>query len=222
MKILLIEDELDISNYIRESLSSDIFTVDVAYTGNDGSYAARTNVYDAIILDYSLPLKNGISVLEEIRSAGVETPIIFLTIYNDIDKKIRALEGGADDYITKPFSYEELRARIQALARRPHKLEHVILTVDDLVLDTRKQTVQRGNSPIYLTRKEYNLMEFLMRNKGTVLSRGMIMEHVWNAESDPLSNTVEAHILNLRKKLGGTRGRDFVRNIPGRGYIIDA
>lgn len=221
MKILLIEDDIEISNFIKNNLTEDVFSVDVARNGADGSFMARTNYYDVIIIDYSLPSKDGISVCEEIRSGDIQTPIIFLTIYNDIRKKVLALEKGADDYMTKPFALEELRARIFALARRPHKVESTLLVVDDLVLDTARKTVSRGSVPIYLTRKTYNLLEYLMKNKGIVLSRGIIMEYVWNSESDPFSNTVEAHISNLRKKINLEGKRDILRNIPGRGYIID-
>ncbi len=222
MKILVIEDDRDIARYIRDNLSEDVFTVDTTYDGPDGSFLARTNIYDVIIVDYSLPTKNGIEVCEEIRASGVDTPIIFLTIHSEIKKKVNALDKGADDYITKPFSIDELRARIFALSRRPKKLESTTLIVDDLVLDTQKRTVKRGNTPIYLTRKTYDLLEYLMRNQGVVLSRGAIMEYVWNSESDPFSNTIEAHILNLRKKININGKRDILRNIPGRGYIIDS
>ncbi len=220
MKILVIEDDRDIARYIRDNLSEDTFTVDTAYDGPDGSFLARTNIYDVIVIDYSLPTKNGIEVCEEIRSSGVDVPIIFLTIHSEIKRKVSALDKGADDYITKPFSIDELRARIFALSRRPKKLESTILKVEDLVLDTQKRTVRRGNTSIYLTRKTYDLLEYLMKNQGVVLSRGAIMEYVWNSESDPFSNTIEAHILNLRKKININGKKDILRNIPGRGYII--
>ncbi len=222
MKILLIEDDVEISDFVFQCLVSDIFTVDRAYTGIEGSYMARTNSYDVIIADYSLPGKNGPMVLDEIRNAGIQAPIIFLTVHDELTKKIEVFEHGADDYMTKPFSYDELKARIQALARRPHVITDTILTKEDISLDTKKQLVHRGKTKIYLTRKEFNLLEFLLRNKGTVLSRGLIMEYVWNAESDPFSNTIESHILNLRKKIRDDKKKTLIRNIPGRGYIIDA
>lgn len=220
MKILIIEDDKEISDFIRNSLIENSFSVDIANDGPDGSFLARTNYYDVIIIDYSLPKRDGIMVCEEIRDSGVETPIIFLTVHSETKKKVSALEKGADDYMTKPFSIEELKARIYALARRPRKIESVILTVDDLVLDTSKKTVKRGDTSIYLTRKTYDLLEYLMRNKGLILSRGLIMEYVWNSEGDPFSNTIEAHILNLRKKINIKGSKDILRNIPGRGYII--
>jgi DNA-binding response OmpR family regulator len=221
MKILLIEDDTEITDYIKNNLGPDQFSVEIAYDGAQGSFLARTNAYDVIIIDYSLPIKDGISVCEEIRASQIDTPIIFLTMYHEIRKKVSALDRGADDYMTKPFALEELRARILAIARRPHKVEYPLITVDDLVLNTQKKTVVRGSTQIYLTRKMYNLLEYLMKNKGVVLSRGLIMEYVWNSESDPFSNTVEAHISTLRKKISMKGKKDILRNLPGRGYIID-
>ncbi len=226
MKILIIEDDEDVIDFLRVSLKSESFTVDVARNGSDGSFLARTNPYDMIIIDYSLPVKNGLTVCKEIRTAEIETPIIFLTIHLEIKKKIDALDIGADDYIVKPFSFDELRSRIYAIKRRPKKIESLILAAGDIVIDTRKQDARRENIALNLTRKEYNLLEYLVKNKNMVVSRGMIMEHVWNAESDPLSNTVEAHILNLRKKINIEsalgKNKEIIRNVPGRGYIIDA
>lgn len=222
MKILLIEDDEEISDFIKNNLSEDIFNVEIASDGANGSFLARMNSYDAIVLDSSLPKKDGVTVCEEIRQAHVMTPIIFLTVSAEIRKKIKALDAGADDYMTKPFAIEELKARIFALARRPRKIEDSLLMVDDLVLDTLRKTVRRGSETIYLTRKTYNLLEYLMKNRGVVLSRGLIMEYVWNSESDPLSNTVEAHISNLRKKINTEGKKDILKNIPGRGYIIES
>ena len=222
MKILIIEDDQDMCDFLKGSFEAESSNVDTADNGSDGSYLARTNDYDVIILDHSLPKKNGAVVCEEIRAAGKMTPIIFLSVIGELYHKIDALEKGADDYVTKPFSFEELRARVRSVTRRPHKIEGTILRVGDIVLDTEKQTVMRKGVGIYLTRKEFNLLEYLMRHPGTVLSRGMIMDHVWNADGDPFSNTIESHILNLRKKLNAGRKKDLIHNIPGRGYMIDA
>jgi len=222
MKILIIEDDPDLCDFLKSSFQADSSNVDTADNGSDGSYLARTNNYDVIILDHSLPKKNGAVVCEEIRTAGKTTPIIFLSIVADMHHKIDVLEKGADDYVTKPFSFDELRARVRSVTRRPHKIEGVILRVGDVVLDAEKQTVMRNGLGVYLTRKEFNLLEYLMRNQGVVLSRGMIMEHVWNADGDPFSNTIESHILNLRKKMNVGRRKEMIRNIPGRGYMIDA
>jgi DNA-binding response OmpR family regulator len=221
MKILIIEDDPEMREFLRDGFEADAITVDSAENGADGSYAARTNEYDVIILDYSLPKKNGNLVCEEIRASGKTTPIIFLSVMGEVNQKVNLLEKGADDYLTKPFSFGELRARVRALARRPQKMESSTLQIGDLVLDSERQIVCRGKTNIYLTRKEFNLLHYLMKNRGLVLSRGVIMEHVWNADSDPFSNTIESHILNLRKKINVGRKKDLIRNIPGRGYTID-
>ena len=220
MKILIIEDDHEICEFLKIGFEAEASTVDIAHDGVDGSYMARTNDYNVILLDYSLPKKNGILICEEIRSAGKTVPIIFISVIGEIYHKIDALEKGADDYITKPFSFEELRARVRAVCRRPPTIEGKILRVGDIILDREKQTVTRGSGGIYLTRKEFSLLEYLMIHQNTVLSRGVIMEHVWNADSDPFSNNIESHILNLRKKINVGRKKDLIRNIPGRGYMI--
>jgi DNA-binding response OmpR family regulator len=221
MKLLIVEDDVTTADFMKTGFEAASYAVDVAHNGSDGSYIARVNHYDAIIIDYSLPSKNGLKVCEEIRASGSVVPILFLSAIGEITKKVDALERGADDYMTKPFSFEELQARIRALTRRPHRIETSIITTGDLSLDTERQVAVRGDTAIYLTRKEYTLLEYLMRNQGTILSRGMIMEHVWNADSDPFSNTIEAHVLNLRKKVNLGKRKDIIRNVPGRGYTID-
>jgi len=143
------------------------------------------------------------------------------SVVDNVETKIDLLTLGADDYVSKPFSFEELLARIRALLRRPQLIQSSILQVSDLVLDINKQSVKRGTKGVYLTKKQFSLLEYLMKNKGKVLSRGMIMEHVWNIESDPFSNTIEAHILNLRKRIRGGNKRELIHNVPGRGYKID-
>lgn len=219
MRILIIEDDKSIGEFVEQGLKAEGFAVDRKENGKDGSYTARTGSYDIVVIDYSLPLKNGIEVCGEIRDAGKTMPIIFLSVIGDVKNKIKALERGADDYMTKPFSFEELKSRIRALLRRPKKIENPIIKSGDISINTEKQIAYIKDKPVYLTKKEYNLLEYLMRNMGTIVSRSMIMEHVWDAESDPFSNTVEAHIMNLRKKINSER--NFIRNMPGRGYIID-
>ena len=222
MKILIVEDDIPMANFIRMGFEADSHIVDVSQDGESGSYSARTNHYDIIILDYSLPKRDGIKVLQEIRQKGINTPIIFLSVIGDTNKKIIALDKGADDYITKPFSFDELKARVKTVLRRPKEIENSVIEIGSLTLDVEKHLVFRKNIVIHLTRKEYSLFEYLVRNRGMILSRGQIMEHVWNADADPFSNTVEAHILNLRKKIQTIDDADIIRNIPGRGYIIDA
>jgi DNA-binding response OmpR family regulator len=149
------------------------------------------------------------------------SPIILLSVTASTEEKINLLNCGADDYLTKPFSFKELLARIRALLRRPRSIESDILEIGDLRIDVARQKVTRGGKEIYLTRKEFSLMEYLMRHRSMVVSRGMIMEHVWNADSDPFSNTIEAHILNLRKKIDQGFGGKLIHTVPGRGYKID-
>lgn len=220
MKMLIIKDDINVSNFIKENLTSSAHAVDISYTGIEGSYLARTNPYDAIIIDYALPDKNGLTVCSEIRDSGSTSAILFLSMNQNIQNKVSCLEAGADDYMTKPFSLEELNARLRAITRRPRQIEDTIFTYADIILDTKKQEVKKSNKIIYLTRIEYSILELLLKNKGTVVSRGMIIEYVWDAESDPFSNTVEAHIANLRKKVSKEDKESVIRNVMGRGYVI--
>jgi DNA-binding response OmpR family regulator len=221
MKILVVEDDRAVADMVRNGLMTDTHTIEIARDGAEGSFLARSYEYDAIVLDYSLPKKDGLVVCQEVRRAGRAAPILFLSATDDVSIKVAALESGADDYVTKPFSIEELRARIRALSRRPTQVKKPLLEVADLVLDSVRQTARRGRKQIHLTRKEFNLLEYMMQNAGIILSRAMLMEHVWTADSDPLSNTVEAHIRNLRKKVNSRGKPDLIANVPGRGYIID-
>ncbi|MBX4197874.1 response regulator transcription factor [Candidatus Parcubacteria bacterium] len=221
MRILIVEDDPEIRDSLKQSLEAESFAVDSASDGEKGSYMARTNDYDIILLDVALPKKDGCTICTDIRAAGKTTPIMMLSVMADAQEKIRLLNAGADDYMSKPFSFRELMARIRALMRRPTILAPDILTLDDLIVDIPKQKVTRGEKSVYLTRKEFSLLEYLMRHKGIVISRGMIMEHVWNAETDPFSNTIEAHILNIRKKIDTRRKSKLIHTIPGRGYKID-
>lgn len=221
MKILVIEDDPGVAGFLKDGLSADLHSVDVADNGADGSFLARSYKYDAFILDYSLPRKDGLTLCKEFRTFGITSPIIFLSVNGDTATKVAALESGADDYMTKPFSLEELRARIKSISRRPQIIkENNILKAGDLTLNTHTNIVTRGSKNISVTRKEFCLLEYMLRNKGIILSRGLIMEYVWSADSDPLSNTVEAHIRNLRKKLNTGGKTNLIKNVPGRGYII--
>lgn len=221
MKILVVEDDPATASMVKSGLTADLHNVELASDGKDGAFLGKNYTYDVIILDYSLPGKDGLSICKEIRALGKTTPILFLSVNNDTTLKVSALNAGADDFMTKPFSIEELRARIKALTRRAQPMQNPLIHVDDIELDTEKQIVRRGGQMLNLTRKEFNLLEYLMRHAGTVVSRAMIMEHVWSVESDPFSNTVEVHIRNLRKKLNNGNKSDLINNVPGRGYVID-
>jgi len=221
MRILLIEDDSDTQDFLRERLKEKGFVVDIASTGPRGIYYAKTNDYDAILLDYGLPEKNGFTVCEEIRSSGKHTPIIMISVNDAARYKVRGLNLGADDYIAKPFQFEELLARIQAILRRPRAIESTVYSIDDLRLDAERQTVTRNNVPIYLTRKEFSLLEYLLKHAGTVVTRGMMMEHIWDLDLDPFSNTIETHVLNLRRKIEQPSKTKLIHSVPGRGYKID-
>jgi len=223
MRILIIEDEEKIINFLKPSLESECFAVDIAQDGEKGLFMAKTNDYDLIILDNMLPKKDGAEVCKQIRLAKKNLPIIMLSVINDTEKKIELLDYGADDYMVKPFSLNELLARIRALLRRPKKIESEVLQIGDLTLDTKKNIVQRNGKEIRLTRKEFMLLEYLMRNEGVVLSRGMIMEHVWDMNADPFSNTIESHVLSLRKKINPDKKSKsrLIHTISGRGYKIE-
>lgn len=220
MKILVIEDDLAIRNTLRLGLEAKSFAVDLAEDGDSGSFMARTNDYDLIILDNILPQKMGGCVCKEIRESGKHVPIIMLSAKSEVLTKIEILNLGADDYLTKPFSFEELVARINALLRRPPIIEDRILKIGNLELNRDKQILYKNGKELYLTRKEYGLIEYLMVNNQMILSRGQILEHVWDKNGDPFSNTIETHILNLRRKIGD-RTKKFIESVPGRGYRLN-
>lgn len=220
MKILLVEDNHDIRETLRENLESELFTVDCTDNGECGSYMARTNYYDLIVMDYMMPRKNGLQACKEIRQSNKNAPIIMISVCDKIPEKIALLEAGADDYLQKPFSFSELLARIRAVTRRPPSYNTSSLSIDDVDLDITRQCVIRKGRKIYLTRKEFMLLECFARNRGRVVSRGYINESVWHNDSNPFSNTIEAHIRNLRKKLDGGKTK-LIRTVPGRGYIVE-
>ena len=222
MRILIIEDEKKLSNFLRTNFEEKMFIVDIANDGEKGSKMGRVNEYDVIILDIGLPKKTGLDVCREIRESGKNTPIILLTANDEISSKVELLEKGADDYMTKPFSFEELLARVGAILRRPAKIENNIVRLGDMVLDKNNNTFFYKGKEITLTCKEFTLLRYLMLNREQVLTRGMIMEHTWETESDPFSNTIETHIYNLRRKIGDLENKKIIRTVSGRGYKISA
>ena len=220
MKILLVEDEQQIADFLEMSLAAEYFAVDVARDGETGMQMATDNNYDLMILDNILPGKSGLEICKHVRASGKTCPILILSVLSEATTKVDLLDAGADDYLNKPFSLQELLARIRALLRRPRRMETTVLSVDDLILDTQRHAVKRGRKDITLTRKEFSLLEYLMKNEDTVLSRGMLMEHVWNTAMDPFSNTIESHILSLRKKIDVGSRRKLIHTVPGVGYKI--
>ena len=225
MRILVVDDDADIRLFLKNRLLEKGFAVDSAEDGEQGSFLARINDYDLIILDYTMPKKNGFDVCVDIRNQEntfrAHTPIIMLSVIDEVPIKVEGLHLGADDYVTKPFFFNELYARIIAIIRRPRVREHSEITIDDLCIDIDRQEVTRADRSIYLTRKEFSLLEYLARNRGQVLSRGNISEHVWDMNLDPFSNTIETHILNLRKKIEPIGTKKLIHSVPGRGYKID-
>ncbi len=225
MRILIIEDDLDTQEFLKKRLEEKCFAVDVATTCSVATKHIQAHTYDIILLDYSLPDRDGISFIQEIRSLENQSkknvPIIMISVTNELMNKISALEYGADDYIPKPFFFAELFARIQAILRRPQIQSASIINLGKLVIDTSKQQVQRDGKPIHLTRKEFSLLEYLIKNEGSIISRTEITEHIWDMNIDPFSNTIDTHITNLRKKLETGEHDRIIQNIPGRGYIID-
>jgi DNA-binding response OmpR family regulator len=222
MRILLVEDDRHLRGFLADSLISEHFSVDAIDHGEKASYLARVNDYDLILLDNILPGKTGATICKEIRALGKGTPILMMTVQSEVAQKVAMLDLGADDYITKPFALDEMLARIRALLRRPQEIVTKQLTVGDIVLDPARGIVTRGEKELYLTRKEFELLEYLMRSEGRVVSRGMILEHVWDMNADPFSNTIETHMMNLRRKLESGSGRKLIHTVTGRGYRLEA
>ncbi len=220
MRILLIEDDKELSYFLKKALISQLFVVDSAEDGEKGSFLARTNPYDLIVLDYNLPKLNGFEVLKEVRK-DKNTPILILTIKGSVDDKKEMFEAGADDYLVKPFVFKEFILRVNALLRRPKNIEEIILKFSDISLNLKTKEVERDSKKINLTNKEYNLLEFFLKRQKQILSRSEIMEHVWDVNADPFSNSIEAHILNLRKKINNKKKKNYLHTINGRGYKLD-
>ena len=221
MKILVVEDENETAETLKKRLEAECYAVDIESDGDKALYRAKTNHYDLILLDNMLPGKNGDQICRELREYKIATPILILSGQNDIEQKINLLNCGADDYVTKPCSYTEIAARIKALLRRPKSIESAIaLVVDDLILDREMFSATRGKRVIKLTPKEFSILEYFMKHPGKVITRGMLLEHVWDDSADPLSNSIETHVTNIRKKIDRGGRRKLIHTIPGRGYIM--
>jgi DNA-binding response OmpR family regulator len=220
MRILVVDDQPEICTLLRLALTQHSFSVDLAEDGEKASYLGRTNDYDVIILDNILPKKMGLQVCREIRAAGKTVPILVLSAMPESATKVALLDAGADDYLSKPFSMDELLARVRALVRRPNQIAGETLTFADLILNTKAHTVYRAKREVHLTPKEFMLLEYLLRNKGAVLPRSIILEHVWNMDTDPFSNTIESHVLSLRRKIDPDGKRGIIHTVPGVGYKI--
>jgi heavy metal response regulator len=221
MRILLVEDDERIANFVSKGLRENSYAVDVARHGEEGLYLASINAYDAIILDVMLPIKDGFAVCRELRKENIKTPILMLTALDAIDDKISGLDFGADDYLTKPFEFRELLARLRALLRRSGEVRPPKIVVGDLEIDTVSQKVRRGGREITLTTKEYALLEYLAREKGKVLGRAAIAEHVWDENFDVFSNLIEVYIRRLRAKMDEGFGAQLIHTRRGAGYVLE-
>ena len=219
MRILFIEDEQKLRNNVAEGLTTRGYTVDTAEDGIEGERLARENSYGVIVLDIMMPRQDGITTCKSLRAKGVHTPILMLTAKDAVADKVHGLDIGADDYLTKPFSFDELSARIRALLRRQPEVQSDILTYHDLSLDTRTQIVTVGNKKLELTLREYGILEYLLRNQGTVITREDILSNVWDRFFDSFSNVVDVHVKNLRKKLPSAYGKRL-RTVWGKGYQL--
>lgn len=200
MRILVVEDEHRIAEAIKKGLMQERYAVDLAYTGTDGYDFATSEEYDAIVMDLMLPGMDGLSVTTKLRKEGVHTPILILTAKSQLQDKIKGLDTGADDYLTKPFAFEELLARLRALMRRPKQETGSVLTADELSMDTIKYEVKKENRVIELSSKEYSLLEYFMRHAHQVLNKDQIIAHVWDYDADILPNTIEVYVKKLRSK----------------------
>lgn len=221
MKILLVEDEERLLESIREGLVHSGYVVDTALDGEEGSFMAFTNDYDLIILDINLPKKDGFEILREIRERDREVNIIMLTALSDVDDRVRGFDLGANDYVLKPFHFEELKARIRSLLRRQTTIKNAVIETSGISFDTTKRTFTIDGENLRLTAKEAGILEYLFFNLGRYVTTEELMEHVWNDEVDLFSNVVRVHMSALRKKLKARLGKNIIRNEIGKGYIID-
>jgi two-component system copper resistance phosphate regulon response regulator CusR len=220
MRILVIEDDPTVGQYVKRGLEEHRWAVDLTTDGEEGERRASSEAYDLIVLDMRLPGKSGLDVLQSLRAKGFERPVLVLTAQDAVDAKVATLRAGADDYVTKPFAFEELLARVEALARRPRSLASQTLTVADLVIEQATREVRRGSELIELTPKEYTVLEYLARHAGRVMSRTLITEYAWGYHFDPGTNIVDVVINHLRKKIDARHSRKLITTVRGVGYVL--
>src|ERR1700722_3601247 len=220
MKILVIEDDPTVGQFVKRGLEEQRWGVDLVANGEEGERMAASDAYDLVILDLRLPGKSGIQVLHTLRARGFERPVLVLTAQDAVDAKVETLRAGADDYVTKPFAFEELLARVEALSRRPRALVSPTIRVGDLVLDQDAREVRRDGTAIELTPKEYAVLEYLMRHAGKVMSRTLITEYAWGYHFDPGTNIVDVVINHLRKKIDAKHEHKLIHTVRGVGYVV--
>jgi two-component system copper resistance phosphate regulon response regulator CusR len=222
MKILVIEDDPTVGQFVKRGLEEQRWGVELVADGEEGEELAASEAFDLVILDMRLPGKSGLDVLTALRGRGFERPILVLTAQDAVDSKVSTLRAGADDYVTKPFAFEELLARVEALARRPRAIASATLRVGDLELDQTTHEVRRAGEPIELTPKEFTVLEYLMRHTGRVMSRTLITEYAWGYHFDPGTNIVDVVINHLRKKIDARHDRKLLTTVRGVGYVVKA
>jgi heavy metal response regulator len=220
MRILLVEDDKKVASFIRKGLEEEGYAVDVAAEGEAGLFMGLDRLHDLIILDVMLPKKPGFQVLRELRQAKVATPVLMLTARDTVEDKVQGLDAGADDYLTKPFVFAELLARVRALLRRRAEARSPRLQVADLLLDPATRSVTRDGQPITLTNREFALLEYLMRNAGRVLTRTAITEHVWDYDFDSGTNVIDVYVNYLRKKIDAGHEPKLLHTVRGAGYVL--
>ena len=223
MKILLIEDDKETSEYIARGLKEAGHTLGVSTDGRDGLFRATGEDWDLLIVDRMLPGLDGLNLVRTLRAGGIKVPILFLTTLGGVGDRVNGLDAGADDYLTKPFAFAELVARVNALGRRPREVKaETTLRVGDLELDLLKRTVRRGDKPVLLQPREFKLLEYLMRHAGEVVTRTMLLESVWDFHFDPRTNIVETHISRLRSKINREGTGELIHTVRGAGYSLHA
>jgi two-component system, OmpR family, response regulator len=220
MRILVVEDELKMAGLLRRGLEEEGYAVDLASAGSDGLWAATENAYDAIVLDVMLPDMDGFEVCRQLRARGRWSPVLMLTARDSVPDRVAGLDAGADDYLTKPFSFAELFARVRALVRRGAGERPAVLRAGDLALDPASRRVTRGDASIEVTAKEFALLDYFLRRPGQLLTRSMILEHVWDFAYDGDSNVVDVYVRYLREKIDRPFGRDSIETVRGSGYRL--
>ena len=222
MRVLVIEDETKVGSFIKRALEEESYAVDLCEDGAQGLDMALTGTYDLIMIDLMLPSLPGLEVLTRLRKEKIQTPVLILTAQSKVDQRVKGLDAGADDYLTKPFAIDELLARVRALLRRGPAESPGIFQIDDLMLNPATREVTRGGQRIDLTVKEYALLEYFMRHAGRVLTRPMISDHVWNQDFDTFTNVIDVYVNYLRNKIDRGRARKLIHTIRGSGYMLKA
>ncbi|TSA12797.1 MAG: DNA-binding response regulator [Deltaproteobacteria bacterium] len=220
MRILIVEDEKSLADIVKKGLEEEGYAVDVAYNGEDGLFMAENEASDLILLDIMLPVIDGMTILKRIRKAGVRTPVLMLTAKDTVMDKVSGLDSGADDYLTKPFSFDELLARIRALIRRGSEVKSSIIEIGDLVIDTASHEVKRGGRLISLSAREYALLEYMAINSDKVLTRTSLTEHIYDQDFDLDSNVIDVFINRVRNKIDRDFSRRLIHTIRGAGYML--